>query len=117
MKPKSILLTLLILAFLGFALYLAVDTNAGGFFRTPTPTASRTNTPTATAIPTFTSTPTATQTPTMTFTATPTVTQTFTPTATNTLVPPTKKSGGDGHDCPPGQVWDPILGCYANGEP
>ncbi len=29
MKPKSILLTLLILATLGLALYLAVDTNVG----------------------------------------------------------------------------------------
>jgi hypothetical protein len=91
MKPKSILLIILILTLLGVAIYLAVDTNAGGFFRTPTPTASRTNTPTATATPTFTSTPTATQ--------------TSTPTSTNTPLPPTEKSGGNNDNC------NPISGC------
>ena len=112
MKPKSILLTLLILASLGLALFLAVDTNLGGIFRPPTPTASRTNTPTATATPTFTSTPTATQTPTMTFTATPTATLTFTPTVTNTPVPPTKKNDNNGLPlCPDGTPRDPINGC------
>jgi hypothetical protein len=108
MKPKSILLTILILASLGLALYLAVHTNLGGIFRTPTPTASRTNTPTATATPTFTSTPTATQTSAMTFTSTPTATQTSTPTSTNTPLPPTEKSGGNNDNC------NPISGCGGN---
>jgi hypothetical protein len=93
MKPKSILLIILILTLLGVAIYLAVDTNAGGFFRTPTPTASRTNTPTAT------------QTSAMTFTSTPTATQTSTPTSTNTPLPPTEKSGGNNDNC------NPISGC------
>jgi hypothetical protein len=97
MKPKTILLTFLILAFLGLALYLAVDTNAGGFFRTPTSTASLTNTPTATATPTFTTTPTATQTPTppIIFTINPTLADTFTPTFTNTPLPTQKSQGNN----------------------
>lgn len=113
MKPKSILATILILASLGLALYLAVDTNIGGGFRTPTPTASQTNTPTFTATLAFTSTPTATQTPTATFTATPTATQTFTPTAIAAPALPTKKPESEKPRCPPGYVWNGLY-CEKN---
>ena len=89
--------TILVLLFIPvlFA-FLAIETNYGGFFRTPTPTvtstaaATGTFTPLATLTyaPSSTATPTRTPTilPTRTFTPTRTPTPTLTPTATRTRI-------------------------------
>jgi len=96
-KTIFIMLSFLLLAALT---YLTIDTNAGGVFRTATPTATLTFTPTKTSTPTatFTSTPTMTATPTATLT--PTATSTLTPTPTNTPIPPqpTQKQKDNNND-------------------
>jgi hypothetical protein len=64
MNTKNLFISFLALVFLALLFYIAYGSNAGGFFRTQTPTAS--NTPTATSTATFT--PTMTSTSTATFT-------------------------------------------------
>jgi hypothetical protein len=44
-KPKTILFTLLAFALLATLVYLAVNSNLGGWFSTPTPTATNTSMP------------------------------------------------------------------------
>lgn len=111
LKTKIIVIILVFLVILALLFYFAYDSNAGGFFRTATPTASRTNTPTTTSTSTPTFTPTMT--PTATITPTATQTPTYTPTSTNTPVPPppTQKpkddNDGGGESCPPGWSGTP----------
>lgn len=120
MNTKTIFIILIFLVILGLLFYFAYDSNAGGFFRTATPTLTSTSTPTNTATATFT--PTLTPTSTATLTPTATQTPTFTPTSTNTLVPPSpiqkprdnNENGSDdngGEKCPDGSDPDPISGC------
>ena len=91
---KKLTLPLAIILFLLAAYALANKTNAGGIFRTPTPTATSTFTPTPTNTPTFT--PSPTNTPTNTPTFTPSPTPTFTPTLTPTLTWGEGDDDGDG---------------------
>jgi hypothetical protein len=94
MQKKTLAIIFTLFAVLAAAYLLANKTNAGGIFRTPTPTPTNTFTPTPTNTPTFT--PSPTNTPTNTPTFTPTPTHTFTPSPTPTLTWSYLDDDGDG---------------------
>ena len=106
----TLLLLLILLA------YLTVDSNAGGIFRTATPTLTNITTPTNTSTPTFTTTMTATSTATATQTPTTTQTPTNTPTPTLTWDKQDNDADGvlNGADQCPDIYADTSNGCPEN---